>query len=117
VKSLKLRQLNRVLSGWESRLSSHDWYLTVVPEIEIFNLAIKNESAEVKSAYKAVLYDFFENHLARGNVALSANIGNAAERQPIDTIVIHHQASFGWGAIARSGRPREFDSVSLGTAI
>jgi hypothetical protein len=70
------------------------WYLTVVPETEAFNRAIKNESPEVKSACRTLLYDYFEAHLMRGDIALSRKPKDAdSERQPIDTVVIHHTSS------------------------
>jgi hypothetical protein len=103
-----LKQLNRLLSHWEPLLSTPTWYLTVVPEIETFNQAIENESAEVKSACKILLYDFFEVHLLRGDIALGLkNEGADAERQSIDTVVVHHTSS------APGLRPDRLSAIEL----
>jgi hypothetical protein len=90
----RLKQLNFLLAHWEPLLSMPAWYLTLVPEMEAFNRAIKNESPEVKSACRTLLYDYFEAHLMRGEIALSRKLEDAdCERQPIDTVVIHHTSS------------------------
>jgi N-acetylmuramoyl-L-alanine amidase len=89
-----LSQLNLSLSRWEALLSSPIWYLTIIPEIEAFNSTMRNQTPEVKSACKALLYDFFERHLAEGAIALGHDSWNAdVERQPIDTVVIHHTSN------------------------
>ena len=89
-----LRYLDRLLSRWEPILSTSAWYLTVIPDMEAFNQSIENESVEIKSACKNLFYDFFEAHLIRGDIALSRKREDAdEERQPIDTVVIHHTSS------------------------
>jgi hypothetical protein len=62
--------------------------------MEAFTQSIENESAELKTACKTLLYDFFESHLIRDDIALSRKSEDAdAERQPIDTVVVHHTNS------------------------
>jgi hypothetical protein len=76
--------------------------------MEAFNQAIENESAEVKSTCKTLLYDFFEVHLTRGDIALARKSEDAdTERQPIDTVVIHHTSS------APGLRPERLSAIEL----
>lgn len=76
--------------------------------MEAFNRSIEDESTEVKSVCKTLLYNFFEFHLARRDIALSRKSENAdTERQPIDTVVIHHTSS------APGLRPERLSAIEL----
>jgi hypothetical protein len=76
--------------------------------MEAFNKAIDNESTEVKSVCKTLVYDFFETHLIRGDIVLSRKREDAdAERHPIDIVVIHHTSS------APGLRPERLSAIEL----
>lgn len=76
--------------------------------MEAFNRTIENESAEVKSVCKTLLYNFFEFHLVRGDIALGRKSKDAdSERQPIDTVVIHHTSG------APGLRPERLSAIEL----
>lgn len=103
-----LKQLNHLLSGWEPLLSTPGWYLTVIPEMEAFNRAVETESVGVKRACKTLLYDFFEVHLLREDIALSRKNEDAdTARQPIDTAIIHHTSS------APGLRPERLSAIEI----
>lgn len=69
---------------------------------------IHDEDSAVQRACKEGIYDFFETHLANGNIALGSNRKNAdTERRPIDTVVIHHTSN-------RPGlRPERLSAIEL----
>jgi hypothetical protein len=76
--------------------------------MEAFNRTIENESADVKSVCKTLLNNFVEFHLIQGDIALSCGLDDAdSERQPIDTVVIHHTSS------APGLRPERLSAIEL----
>lgn len=86
--------VKRLLSRWELLLSDPLWYLIVAAEIDAFWKTANAEPRQMQRACKELLYDFFEAHLARNDIALAARGPKLdAERQPIDTVVIHHTRS------------------------
>lgn len=86
--------VKRLLSRWEPLLSEPLWYLTVARDIDRLWKTIDAEPRPLQRACKEMLYDFFESHLARNDIALATRGPKMdAERQPIDTVVIHHTGS------------------------
>ena len=72
---------------WESVLSGVDWYKTVIPDLQLLMKQGLENSREEKDAIMA----FFEERFIAGSIGLGKNGKNwDAERQPIDTIIIHH---------------------------
>lgn len=76
---------------WEKLLKNPDWYIQIVPELEIIKKEASFKSQSEKENIAEEVYSFFENKLNNGDIALGDKIGNwDKERKPIDTIVIHH---------------------------
>jgi hypothetical protein len=70
---------------WEEKIRRTDWYFDYV------DFAEKAKDAQNKDNLKEEVRDFFEKALIQNKVALAENGPNLdEERQPIDTIVIHH---------------------------
>lgn len=91
IENMKLPSIEKLREQWEPLLKNTNWYLKIVPEIDNIKNTLKKESKEKSDYYKKDLYDFFEYHLIKGDVALGENLkGMDSERRPIDTIVIHH---------------------------
>jgi N-acetylmuramoyl-L-alanine amidase len=89
-----LKPVHQFLSAWEPLLSEPQWYLTVVPEMHALTEQLGKEPDEVRQAYKIAMYDFFEDHLMKRDIALGRDLPGAdAERKSIDTIVIHHTSN------------------------
>ncbi len=75
---------------WKEKIKYPHWY-TEVPGVfkELVQLHAENR-AEYERV-KEQIYDFFEDQLRKGAVALGQTGKNLdAERKPIDTVVIHH---------------------------
>jgi hypothetical protein len=88
------QRLRHLLSRWERLIENPQWYLRVVPELDVFRATIQGESTEVHHEFKESVYHFFEYHLKRGDIALGADRNDAdVERKLIDTVVIHHTSS------------------------
>jgi len=76
---------------WDGLLRRADWYIAVVPELKFLQAEIEKLDAESQAARKQEIYNYFEKHLAAQNIVLGDNRGYFdRERQPIDTVVIHH---------------------------
>lgn len=76
---------------WEKLLKKPDWYIQIVPELEIIKKEALSKSQSEKEKTAEAVYSFFENKLSDGDIVLGNEIGNwDKERKPIDTIVIHH---------------------------
>jgi hypothetical protein len=76
---------------WGKLLGNSDWYLTILPEISEIQKKLEEGSETEKDARTAELYDFFELHLKRGDIALAKEFPNTdTERKAIDTAIIHH---------------------------
>jgi len=88
------KELLRMLSRWAPLLRDPRWYLTVVPELDRFRETIKRESRNIRLACKETVYDFFEAHLRKGEIALGSNAIDAdRDRKLLDTVVIHHTSN------------------------
>lgn len=69
---------------WRQAIKEPDWYIKLYPELK--ELRERQEKDEVRV--------FFEEALRAGEVALAEDGPDLdAERQPIDTLVIHHTSS------------------------
>lgn len=89
-----LDQLNQKLTAWARRIPSPLWYLTVIPEMQSLTRRVRKEPLEIQAECRARIYDFFEQHLVKGDIALGRDLPGAdAEREPIDTVVIHHTSN------------------------
>lgn len=89
-----ITQLNDLQTRWEPVLSVPTWYLRVIPELEAFSSDLKKEPTDIQEECKARLYNFFQEHLVNGDIALGAGIENMdRERKQIDTVVIHHTSN------------------------
>jgi len=94
VKLNLLKQLNHSEPRWEHLLTSPQWYLTIIPEIQNLIQNLRNEPTETQDACKARLYDFFERHLIKGDIALGSRFPGAdTQRKPIDMVVVHHTSN------------------------
>lgn len=75
---------------WEKLIQSPNWYLYFVPEYKKL-VEAKQENREFYEKCKEQVYDFFEKHLEKGDIALGKTGPDWDEkRKPVDTIVIHH---------------------------
>jgi hypothetical protein len=78
---------------WAAKIKEPFWY-DAVPRLleEIATLRLNDFAKSLK--FKNAVYNFFEENLKEGKVALGTN-GEKwnQERKPIDTIVIHHSKS------------------------
>ncbi len=80
--------------SWDREISRPDWYLTVIPEVEILVRKSHGLQEAERLAIKQTLYDYFEMRLARHAFALGQGTHGAdSERNNIDTIVIHHTSN------------------------
>ena len=87
-------QLNRLLSQWELTISLPSWYLTIIPEIQSLTQQFRREPLEIQNECKMRIYDFFERHLVKGDIALGNRFPGAdTQRKPINMIVIHHTSN------------------------
>lgn len=78
---------------WAKVIRHPDWYLEFVPWYEKVQEELGVESNEAKKFRKTARL-FFENELLEGNFALAKNGPDFdKERQPIDTIVVHHTSA------------------------
>ncbi len=77
--------------AWGRQLNQPDWYVHLYPELKqvLVQMALLPEGERLR--VKNEIYTFFEQEIAAGHVAFGATGKNFdAERQPIDTVVIHH---------------------------
>lgn len=80
---------------WEEIIQKPDWYLILAPELAQMRKKweVNPVSQEAKKA-KIAVRNFFKDALLNNKVALASSGPDLdAERQPIDTIVIHHTSS------------------------
>lgn len=76
---------------WEEEIKKPDWYLFITKEYKRLKDLRNKISPEDNKNLKKDIYDFFEQHLIAGDIALGKTGKNFdEERKPIDTIVIHH---------------------------
>ncbi len=86
--------LNKLKFRWRRLLSRPDWYLSVIPELQSWSRHVDREACPLRERAKALLYDFFESQLQRGNIALGSGDGYFdTERRPVDTVVVHHTSN------------------------
>ena len=78
---------------WIEIIKKPDWYFELVPEFKkLVSLHDKDKPAYEK--LKEEIYDFFEEHLLKGDIALGESGEDwDVERKPIDTVVIHHTSN------------------------
>ena len=75
---------------WTAAIKRPDWYMEFVPYMESAHQQFPPGSKE-RSQLHRVWRHFFEEALLEGRVALASNGPDLdIERQPLDTIVIHH---------------------------
>ena len=76
---------------WLEAIQHGDWYLRLSSDLERLMKQAKEGGKKTSEEIKEELYQFFENHLEKNDIALSKRGPNwDEERKPIDTIVIHH---------------------------
>ena len=76
---------------WNEVLKYDDWYLRLADDYKKLMKQAEESSKEISDKIKEEIYQFFENRLAKKEIALGNNGPNwDAERKSIDTIVIHH---------------------------
>jgi hypothetical protein len=76
---------------WSEAIRHDDWYLCLADDYKKLTKKAEESSKKVSGEIKEEIYQFFENRLAKKEIALGKDGPNwDAERKPIDTIVIHH---------------------------
>jgi hypothetical protein len=76
---------------WLEAIKHSDWYLRLADDYKRLMKQSEESSKEISEEIKEEVYQFFENHLEKGDIALGKEGPNwDEERKPIDTIVIHH---------------------------
>lgn len=88
-------QLKRLEGKWSRLFGAPLWYLSVAPDLAAFMAEIGMMPQGERDRCKGELYDFFEDGLVAGTIALGDGMKDAdAERKPvIDTVVIHHTSN------------------------
>lgn len=75
---------------WESQLRQPDWYIKLEKELGEFIFPIVHKNPELKT-FRHKVYELIEGLLANKQIPLAEGGPNFdAERQSIDTIIIHH---------------------------
>src|SRR3989338_6695040 len=76
---------------WLAAIRHDDWYLRISDDYKSLIKQAEESSKEVSREIKDGISKFFEDHLAKNDVALGKDGPNwDEERKPIDTVVIHH---------------------------
>ncbi len=76
---------------WLEATQHNDWYLRISDDYNRLMKQADESSKEISEEIKEGIYQFFENHLEKGDIALGKEGPNwDEERKPINTIVIHH---------------------------
>jgi len=76
---------------WSEVVRHNDWYLRLSDDYKKLMKQAEESSKEISDEIKKEIYQFFENRLAKKEIALGESGPNwDAERKSIDTIVIHH---------------------------
>jgi N-acetylmuramoyl-L-alanine amidase len=79
------------LARWRQEIAQPDWYLRLRPEYEAQLERARSSPRPLARAIADEVYGFFETALADGTLAVGDDGPDwDAERQPIDTAVIHH---------------------------
>lgn len=75
---------------WESGFRAPDWYNQLEHELTTSIFSVVHDDAELK-AWRHQVYELAGEMLERGDIPLATTGPNLdSERQPLDTIVIHH---------------------------
>src|SRR5436853_6348959 len=78
---------------WRAIIQKPDWYLVFVEFANEASQQLGEDTKEIRQLNKQVRH-FFENSLAAGEVALGSNgLDWDSEREPVDTVVIHHTSA------------------------
>jgi hypothetical protein len=78
---------------WQEIIQQPDWYIQLYPELQALHQQWAPDSQEAHDSKQAVRH-FFESALLSGEIALGESGQDLdAQRQPIDTVVIHHTSS------------------------
>ena len=76
---------------WTEAIKHDDWYLRLSDDYKLLTKQDEESSKEIHDETKEEIYQFFENHFEKGDIALGKEGPNLdEERKKIDTIVIHH---------------------------
>lgn len=76
---------------WNEAIKHNDWYLHLVDDYKKLTKQAEESSKEISEDIKEEVYQFFENRLAKKEIALGMDGPDwDAERKSVDTIVIHH---------------------------
>lgn len=79
---------------WQQAITHPDWYLQLGDELQALRKKWENDQTDESERMKHEVRGFFRQALASGQVALgSTGPQFDAERQPVDTIVIHHTSA------------------------
>ncbi len=80
---------------WLAAITQPDWYIALYPELKKMRALWEAEPGAARTApMKEAVRSFFESALSDGTLALASTGPNLdVERQPIDTIVIHHTSA------------------------
>ncbi len=77
---------------WQKLFKNPDWYVSVIPEVQASREKLANEME--RETFKKELYNFFEEHIKKNNIAFEKNPPDTdRERKLVDTIVIHHTSN------------------------
>lgn len=80
-------------SYWAERVRQPDWYMELIPYIQKSKEVLGGRTEKWLQLSKSIRY-FLEQALLKNQVALGDNGPNFdEERQPIDTVVIHHTSA------------------------
>lgn len=79
-------------AAWLRTLQQPDWYITLYPELkELMRQWHEHPETARSQRIREEVYSFFESALEHNHVNVAKTGQNLdAERQPVDTIVIHH---------------------------
>ncbi len=88
-----LENWQQLQDRWTRLLAHPDWYLTIIPELQASLCAVESGNGEARIISKSQIYDFFEDRLKRGAVALGSGSSFDAERKRIDTVIVHHTSN------------------------
>jgi hypothetical protein len=80
-------------SDWSKKIKDPHWYFDIPEVMKELKSLHDNDRSEYEKQ-KESIYDFFEEQMKLGNVALgSAGKSFDRKRKPIDTIIIHHTSN------------------------
>jgi hypothetical protein len=78
---------------WEELIKKPTWYLELVPEFKKWQ-SLHDKDEDLYEKTKEEVYDFFEKHLIKYDIALAENGEDFdKDRKEIDTAIIHHTSN------------------------